>query len=198
MATHSIFLPGESHGYRSLAGYSPWGSQRSDKTERLCTYTQLTTANSYFFVCRAWLRHLFSIGENISCGHRRYNLHIIKWLFHFACWHQQSSPHTQRHSRLTGACCLSFLSYISILCLWECCHIHLLPWQELHKWNKGKLMTSIELGAAIPGRRCPGLFSNASLLPGSSHACRCTLHNSCITMNTAPSQALLKLSTDEL
>ena len=25
IATHSIFLPGESHGQRSLVGYSPWG-----------------------------------------------------------------------------------------------------------------------------------------------------------------------------
>ena len=24
MATHSVFLPGKSHGQRSLAGYSPW------------------------------------------------------------------------------------------------------------------------------------------------------------------------------
>ena len=24
----SVFLPGEFHGQRSLAGYSPWGSQR--------------------------------------------------------------------------------------------------------------------------------------------------------------------------
>ena len=29
------FLPGESHGQRSLAGYSPWGHQESDMTERL-------------------------------------------------------------------------------------------------------------------------------------------------------------------
>ena len=27
------FLPGESHGQRSLAGYSPWGCQESDTTE---------------------------------------------------------------------------------------------------------------------------------------------------------------------
>ena len=33
MATHSIFLPGESHGQRSLMGYSPWGRKESDKTE---------------------------------------------------------------------------------------------------------------------------------------------------------------------
>ena len=28
MATHSSILPGESHGQRSLEGYSPWGLQR--------------------------------------------------------------------------------------------------------------------------------------------------------------------------
>ena len=28
MATHSLFLPGESHGERSLEGYSPWGRKR--------------------------------------------------------------------------------------------------------------------------------------------------------------------------
>ena len=33
MATHSITLPGESHGGRSLVGYSPWGRKESDTTE---------------------------------------------------------------------------------------------------------------------------------------------------------------------
>ena len=35
MATHSVFLPGESHGQRSLVGYSPWGRKESDTTEQL-------------------------------------------------------------------------------------------------------------------------------------------------------------------
>ena len=35
MATHSILLPRESHGGRSLVGYSPWGRKESDMTERL-------------------------------------------------------------------------------------------------------------------------------------------------------------------
>ena len=30
-----VFMPGESHGPRSLAGYSPWGRKESDTTERL-------------------------------------------------------------------------------------------------------------------------------------------------------------------
>ena len=33
MATHSSFLPGESHGQRSLAGYSPWGLKELDVPE---------------------------------------------------------------------------------------------------------------------------------------------------------------------
>ena len=31
------FLPGESSGQRSLAGYSPWGCKELDMTERLST-----------------------------------------------------------------------------------------------------------------------------------------------------------------
>ena len=33
-----VFLSGESHGQRSLAGYSPWGCKESGMTERLSTY----------------------------------------------------------------------------------------------------------------------------------------------------------------
>ena len=29
-----VFLPGESHGQKNLAGYSPWGGKESDTTER--------------------------------------------------------------------------------------------------------------------------------------------------------------------
>jgi len=30
-----VFLPGESHGQRSLAAYSPWGHKDLDNTEQL-------------------------------------------------------------------------------------------------------------------------------------------------------------------
>ena len=35
METTPVFLPGESHGRRSMVGYSPWGRKESDTTERL-------------------------------------------------------------------------------------------------------------------------------------------------------------------
>ena len=40
MATHSSFLPRESHGQRSLVGYRPWGHKESDMTEQL-THTSI-------------------------------------------------------------------------------------------------------------------------------------------------------------
>ena len=33
MATHSVFLPEESHRQICLVGYSPWGHKESDMTE---------------------------------------------------------------------------------------------------------------------------------------------------------------------
>ena len=35
-----VFLPGESHGQRSLGGYGPWGCKELDTTEQL-THTQI-------------------------------------------------------------------------------------------------------------------------------------------------------------
>ena len=34
-----VFLPGKSHGQRSLAGHSPWGHKESDTTEHTCIKT---------------------------------------------------------------------------------------------------------------------------------------------------------------
>ena len=61
MATHSLLLPGESHGGRSLVGYSPWGLKELDMTERLHTTTFctlfLTTESTPFLLrdsCPQW------------------------------------------------------------------------------------------------------------------------------------------------
>ena len=35
MAAPPLFLPGEFHGHRRLAGYSPWDHKESDTTEQL-------------------------------------------------------------------------------------------------------------------------------------------------------------------
>ena len=44
-----VSLPGESHGWRSLVGYSPWGRKESDTTKGL--HFLLLSLNIYFVSC---------------------------------------------------------------------------------------------------------------------------------------------------
>ena len=44
MATHSLFLPGELHGQRSLAGYSLWGCRELGPTFTFFLGTKLCTS----------------------------------------------------------------------------------------------------------------------------------------------------------
>ena len=57
-----VFLPGKSHGQRSLAGCSPWGRKKSDTTERL----------TFSLSPRSGLRHAA----------------VLSW---FLCWKLKSS-----------------------------------------------------------------------------------------------------------
>ena len=45
MVTHPVFLPGESHGQRSLVGYSSQGHKEFDTTERLHSLTPALQAD---------------------------------------------------------------------------------------------------------------------------------------------------------
>ena len=38
-----VFLPGKSHGQRSLAGYSPWGRKELDRTQRMHAHMRMRT-----------------------------------------------------------------------------------------------------------------------------------------------------------
>ena len=73
MATHSIFLPGESHGQRRLVGYSPQGHKESDTTEATkhsCTYThvlrereRLTDFKELAFMIMEYGKSKISVGQ---------------------------------------------------------------------------------------------------------------------------------------
>ena len=41
-----MLLPGKSHGWRSLVGYSPWGHKESDTTEQFHFHFSLSSAKS--------------------------------------------------------------------------------------------------------------------------------------------------------
>ena len=54
MQSTPIFLPGESHGQRSLVDYSLWGRTESDMAEQLNNNKELTLMPNLPFICSWW------------------------------------------------------------------------------------------------------------------------------------------------
>ena len=45
-----VFLPGESHGWRSMVGYSPWGRKELDTTERASQRNRIFATKAFYLV----------------------------------------------------------------------------------------------------------------------------------------------------
>ena len=58
-----IFLPGESHGQRNLAGYSPWGCKELDTTEQLNTHTHFFDIFSQVALIAQTVKNLPAVQE---------------------------------------------------------------------------------------------------------------------------------------
>ena len=71
-----VFLPGKSHGQRSLVGYSPWSCKESDMTERLHfhfhTYIWMSIYTSVI------LFNIYKLNQTIC--------YIVSILFYAVCW----------------------------------------------------------------------------------------------------------------
>ena len=59
-----VFLPGKSHGQRSLAGYSPWGSKELETIEWLSTHSCTTGPPNW----HQWGPNMFIL---LNQGHRQ-------------------------------------------------------------------------------------------------------------------------------
>ena len=71
-----VLLPGKSHGWRSLVGFSPWGHEESETTERLHFHFSLScigegNGNPLQCAClenprdsRAWWAAVYGVAEN--------------------------------------------------------------------------------------------------------------------------------------
>ena len=55
-----VFLPGESHGQRSLVGYSPWGCKGSERTE-VTEHPHMMAA-----MMRMWTR--YTLHRSVHCS----------------------------------------------------------------------------------------------------------------------------------
>ena len=90
-----IFMPGESHGQKSLVGYSPWGCKESDTTEQLTldwgTHSSVTGVNGFdYSVLSTWMWWVPTVAvlpsklpHPPSCQRVRTK---IKWGSYFTFW----------------------------------------------------------------------------------------------------------------
>ena len=68
-----VFLPGELHGQKSLAGYSPWGRKELDTTEQLSLALSSISVSSADFPFCVLLIHLSGFWSSL-------------WATLFLCW----------------------------------------------------------------------------------------------------------------
>ena len=83
-----VFLPGESHGQKSLVGYSPWNCEESDMTEHACTHMSQQTfsvkvhiVNILSFVGHIWYQlhtDFFNPLKNIKTIYNSQSVHSLQ------------------------------------------------------------------------------------------------------------------------
>ena len=63
-----VFLPGDSHGQRSLGGYSPWGCQELDMTACMHSYHLIQHFQFYLFKANDNIGLLKDLYSNVHMG----------------------------------------------------------------------------------------------------------------------------------
>ena len=63
-----VFLPGEFHGQRSLAGYSPWGCKEQLIPPLFSPFKTPTSTNSFQLGFSSWLLTLFTSSRKASAA----------------------------------------------------------------------------------------------------------------------------------
>ena len=79
-----VFLPGEFHRQRSLAGYSPRGRKESDMTERLSlTYSVFTKGQGSLVCCCVWGHKVFDTTEWLNNNKNKLETQQGWWVDHW-------------------------------------------------------------------------------------------------------------------
>ena len=122
-----VFLPGKSHGQRSLAGYSPWGCKESDMTEQLskdtlwgwCSYHPLWQmmeqgwAGLHYCTGTAASREQGRMEMGASATHALTTLHFCWPWAHSPRWLMRISPFLKISPHFPISSFLPFLSVSS-------------------------------------------------------------------------------------
>ena len=96
-----VFLPGESHGQRSLAGYSPWVHKESDMTEHSTHYITLgiskfekyETFKLFIGLSHMWKKSLqYCLQVAFFCTYVFKNTNMYIFLLYFHLLHLERIP----------------------------------------------------------------------------------------------------------
>ena len=105
-----VFLPGKSHGQRSLTGYSPWARKESDVTEQACTVAEWLHIYgvywwAFWWLCLEVLTYLFWLTYSFSFFRTLLGHILSRWLLLHLPWgwiswpyNSSSLPPSQQHS----------------------------------------------------------------------------------------------------
>ena len=88
MTATIVFLPGKSHGQRSLVGYNPWGPKESDMTEQLthshCSDGMGCVLCVFVCICMSWCftNNLGNFSLHIFL--LSYTLHVFSVIYRYS------------------------------------------------------------------------------------------------------------------
>ena len=178
MAHTSIFLPGKSHGQRSLARYSPWGHKESETDEWLSTHTH--THSSQVRKVIWWVPR-----KNIAGAHRSV---IYFWIFKIH-WFLPSSKYSDLYATIIK---------MSIYIWWLCAMSAWLRWNRTAKnslfpgyetlyeiWKAGEAQLSL-----LEGKHRSGVVT--------AHAGCCWITGSCMWLSCLHSRDHMPCMNDFL
>ena len=84
-----VFLPGESHGQRSLKGNSPWGCKESDMTKHTCTSYIHDIKGTMPYILYIHILLYIAIGDSFLSSVKRF----WQTCFHFTLYNIKMLPH---------------------------------------------------------------------------------------------------------
>ena len=123
-----VFLPGEPHGQRSLAGYSPWGRTESDMTEQLSSLDPTQYSDSGVSQATPSAHQLQDIGPQDSipgCWIRSWS--PPKIIYH---WFSMAGDFAPR-----GHLAMSGDTWLVVLGEEACCYCHLVRRGQVCCWT---------------------------------------------------------------
>ena len=147
-----VFLPGESHEQRTLAGHSPWGCKESDMTEQLTLHYYILKQIPDSMSLHPWF-----------CSLKRNTIHFFKVMGVDEGWFQETESHFSSWETdllAVGALMLCEQSRMTDAYAGENCHCHDHCWRICPKSWEESHSSLLTFGSLVFHHSCYRCFRN--------------------------------------